>query len=136
GKRIFLLGAAKGVAEEVKEKFKKAKIVGTYEGSPAPKQEKKIRELIVNSGTEVLFVAYGAPAQEMWISRNLKFLKTVRLAVGVGGAFDFLSGKVKRAPGWMRKIGLEWLYRLIKEPRRIRRIINAVIKFPYKIISS
>lgn len=134
--KIFLLGAGKGVAEKIAEIWNVANIVGTFTGSPKVEKEQKIREMINKSKAEILFVAYGAPTQEIWIARNLKHLKTVKLAVGVGGAFDFLAGKVKRAPAWMRKCGLEWMYRLIKEPRRIKRIINAVIKFPIKLISS
>jgi N-acetylglucosaminyldiphosphoundecaprenol N-acetyl-beta-D-mannosaminyltransferase len=79
---------------------------------------------------DILFVALGAPKQERWIFENLNKLESVKLAMGVGGAFDFLSGKTKRAPLWMRKIGLEWFWRLIIEPRRVKRIIDAVIVFP------
>lgn len=134
--KIFLLGANEGVAKKVAEIWNTANIVGTFAGSPKASEEHKIREIINDSGAEILFVAYGAPAQEMWIYRNLKYLKTVKLAIGVGGAFDFLAGKVKRAPAWMRKCGLEWLYRLIKEPKRAKRIYNAVVKFPIKFIFS
>jgi N-acetylglucosaminyldiphosphoundecaprenol N-acetyl-beta-D-mannosaminyltransferase len=134
--RIFLLGAHPGIAEEVAAKFPNTNIVGTFAGSPAPQDEHKIRKSINDSEAEILFVAYGAPAQELWIARNLKHLKPVNLAIGVGGAFDFLAGKTKRAPLLMRKTGLEWLYRLAKEPKRVKRIYNAVIKFPIKIISS
>ncbi|MBD3360311.1 WecB/TagA/CpsF family glycosyltransferase, partial [Candidatus Peregrinibacteria bacterium] len=66
--------------------------------------------------------------------RNLKKLQTIKVAVGVGGAFDFITGKRKRAPKWIRKISLEWLYRLIQQPSRIKRIINATIKFPIKVL--
>lgn len=134
--KIFLLGAKNGVAEEAAKQFPNARITGTFSGSPAPQDESKIRKLINESEAEILFVAYGAPAQELWIARNIKHLKTVKLSIGVGGAFDFLAGKTKRAPEWMRKTGLEWLYRLIKEPKRIKRIYNAVIKFPVKLIFS
>jgi len=69
---------------------------------------------------DILFVAFGSPKQELWISQNLKKLP-VKVAIGVGGAFDFISGKVKRAPIWMRKLGLEWIFRLIIQPWRIKR---------------
>jgi N-acetylglucosaminyldiphosphoundecaprenol N-acetyl-beta-D-mannosaminyltransferase len=133
-KKIFLLGAKSGVAEKAAEKLKKqhpeAKIVGTYAGTPLPHDEEKITTLIKNSDAEILFVAYGAPAQEFWIARNLKKMPTVRVAMGVGGAFDFLAGVKKRAPQWMQKTATEWLFRLIQEPKRIKRIYNAVVKFP------
>ena len=67
--------------------------------------------------------------QERWIYRNLKRLPSVKVAIGVGGAFDFNSGKIKRAPQWMRKAGLEWLWRLVLQPRRIKRIWKATVVF-------
>jgi N-acetylglucosaminyldiphosphoundecaprenol N-acetyl-beta-D-mannosaminyltransferase len=68
----------------------------------------------------VLLVAYGAPGQDLWLARNLPRLD-VRVGVGVGGVFDFLSGRVPRAPAWVQRAGFEWLYRLIKQPWRWRR---------------
>lgn len=93
---------------------------------------KSERNLNIDKG-EILLCNFGAPDQE-------KFLKSVksdriRLAIGVGGSFDFLTGKVRRAPLWMRQIGLEWLWRFIQQPRRFRRIWNAVVMFPIKIIA-
>jgi len=133
--KIFLLGAKQGIAELAAKKLKEInpelKIVGTYYGNPFDLNNVK---LINQSNATILFVAYGAPKQEIWLQQNLHQLKTIKIAIGVGGAFDFLSGKVKRAPNFMQKIGLEWLYRLIKEPKRIKRIWNATIKFPYLII--
>ncbi|MFA6991720.1 MAG: WecB/TagA/CpsF family glycosyltransferase [Candidatus Gracilibacteria bacterium] len=136
--KIFLLGAREGIAEKTKEKlekkYKSLKICGTLSGTPKEKDEFKIIKEINNSRPDILFVAYGAPAQEIWIRRNITKIPSVRLAVGVGGAFDFLSEHKKRAPRILQKIGMEWLYRLIKEPRRIKRIYNAIIKFPIQIL--
>ena len=70
--------------------------------------------------TDILFVAFGSPKQEKWISENLSKID-VKVAIGVGGAFDFISGKVKRAPVWIRNLGLEWLFRLFIQPWRIKR---------------
>jgi N-acetylglucosaminyldiphosphoundecaprenol N-acetyl-beta-D-mannosaminyltransferase len=70
---------------------------------------------------QVLLVAYGAPAQELWIDR-MKDRLEISVAIGVGGAFDFLTGRVPRAPAWMRRAGLEWLHRLARQPWRIRRM--------------
>jgi len=91
-------------------------------------------EEINNSEAEIIFVAFGAPKQEYWIYDNFNKLKNIKLAIGIGGTFDFMSGYKKRAPMWMRKIGIEWLFRLIQEPKRIKRIFNAVIMFPIKIL--
>jgi N-acetylglucosaminyldiphosphoundecaprenol N-acetyl-beta-D-mannosaminyltransferase len=68
-----------------------------------------------------VLVAYGAPLQELWIARNLARLEA-GVGIGVGGAFDYLSGTVARAPEWMRRAGLEWLYRLVRQPWRARRM--------------
>ncbi|MFH1284372.1 MAG: WecB/TagA/CpsF family glycosyltransferase [Candidatus Peregrinibacteria bacterium] len=136
--KIFLLGADEGIAEKTKEilqdKYEGLKITGTHAGTPSIKDEKKIQEIISRTQPDILFVAYGAPAQEIWIHRNLKKLKTVSLAIGIGGAFDFIAGKRKRAPRFMQRIGMEWLYRLIQQPSRIRRIYNATIKFSLKVL--
>ncbi|MBI2459283.1 MAG: WecB/TagA/CpsF family glycosyltransferase [Parcubacteria group bacterium] len=81
---------------------------------------------------EIVFCTLGAPYQEKFIFYNLAKLPSVKIGIGVGGAFDFLSGRIKRAPKILRLIGLEWLWRLIKQPRRWQRICNAVIVFPLK----
>ncbi len=78
---------------------------------------------------DILLVALGAPKQEKWIAENLPKLPSVKLAIGVGGTFDFISGLVRRAPRFMRALGFEWLWRLLIQPWRFRRIFNATIKF-------
>lgn len=80
----------------------------------------------------LLFVAYGAPYQEKWIAKNLPQLK-VNVAMGVGGAFDYIAGKLKRAPEWMQSAGLEWLWRLFCQPWRLKRQL-ALIKFTYFLL--
>ncbi len=80
---------------------------------------------------DVIFVAFGHPKQESWIVQHLAQLPSVKVAIGVGGALDYWSGSVKRAPHWMQACGLEWLYRLLREPKRIKRILQAVFVFPY-----
>lgn len=138
--KIFLLGAAPGVAEKVKSKMEKKypglKIAGTSSESKNQDREETIINVIDKSTADILFVAFGAPHQELWISRNLPKLKTARLAVGVGGAFDFLAGESKRAPKIMQNLGLEWLYRLFKQPKRFKRIFNAVIIFPIAVVKN
>ncbi len=132
-KKVFLLGAAPGVAAKLKTKFESAisglEISGTFAGSPGFENEKMLRETIDASGAEILFVAFGAPRQEIWIARNLPKFKTVRLAAGIGGAFDFHAGGISRAPRIFRRLGLEWSWRLFRQPTRLPRIWNATFRF-------
>ena len=125
GYRIYLLGAAPGVARAAASYLREVapglEIVGTYAGSPAPEEEDAIIERIKTASADVLCVAYGAPAQDLWIRRNLSRLP-VAVAMGVGGAYDFLSGRQRRAPRVMQRTGLEWLYRLYRQPWRWRRM--------------
>lgn len=98
-------------------------------------EEKKIinhKSYIINQSIDILFVAFGFPKQEEWIARNLPHLP-VRIAIGVGGAFDFISGNVPRAPVFLRKLGLEWLYRLIRQPWRIKRQL-ALLEFIFLVL--
>lgn len=137
GYRLFLLGAAPGVAEEaaaaLKDCYPGLCIVGCFAGSPHPRHEPFLRQLIAASHPDVLFVAYGHPAQDLWIARNQPHLR-IPLAMGVGGVFDYLSGRVPLAPAWIRHIGLEWVYRLIHQPQRWRRILVAVPLFMWTVV--
>jgi N-acetylglucosaminyldiphosphoundecaprenol N-acetyl-beta-D-mannosaminyltransferase len=94
-------------------------------------ENEKILQKIQNSKAQIIFVAFGHNKQEKWIYENLPKLKNVKLFMGVGGSFDFLSSKVKRAPKWVRKFGLEWLYRLVTQPKRFARIFKAIITFSF-----
>ncbi len=126
GYKLFLLGAAPGVAAKAAEiliqKNSALRIVGTY--SPPfgfgnnEEENKKIIKMIKESSPDVLFVGLGAPMQEKWIWR-FKDEYQVPVSIGVGATFDFISGNVKRAPKWIQIIGLEWLFRLCQEPRRL-----------------
>jgi N-acetylglucosaminyldiphosphoundecaprenol N-acetyl-beta-D-mannosaminyltransferase len=126
GYRLYLLGAAPGVAEQAAAGLLRAhpaaSIVGTYAGSPALAEEELIVARVVEAQPDFLFVAYGAPRQDLWIRRNLHRLG-VPVCMGVGGAFDFVAGVASRAPRWMRRWGLEWLHRLLAEPWRWRRML-------------
>lgn len=123
---FFLLGAAPGVAEEAAAHLVThapgLRIAGTYAGSPSPDEEEAIIERIRYARPDYLFVAYGAPQQDLWIARNLSRLP-ICAAVGVGGTFDYISGRVPRAPAGWRRLGLEWLYRLLHQPWRWRRML-------------
>ena len=122
---VFLLGAAPGVAERaaatLTRRIPSLQIAGTYAGSPVPEEEEAIRARIGAAGARVLLVAYGMPAQERWIARNLPLLPSVRTAIGVGGVFDQLAGRVRLPPRFVHAVGLEWLWRLAFEPSRWRR---------------
>ncbi len=126
GYRLYLLGAAPGVAEQagvcLQTLAPGLQIAGTYAGSPALAEEDAIIERIDAANADVLCVAYGAPAQDLWIYRNLSRLPAA-VAMGVGGAYDFLSGRQHRAPRAMQRTGLEWLYRLYREPWRWKRML-------------
>ncbi|MFA5871140.1 MAG: WecB/TagA/CpsF family glycosyltransferase [Parcubacteria group bacterium] len=85
---------------------------------------------------EIVFVNFGAPEQESYIFNNKEKFPRAKILVGVGGTFDFITEKIRRAPKILRSIGLEWLWRLLQEPKRLRRIINAVVVFPIIALTS
>ncbi len=145
-KKIFLLGGVPGVGEKtakiLAQKNPGLIISGVSCLDNHPEHEPQIVKEINQVGPDCLLVAYGAPKQEIWISRNLIKIPSVHLAAGIGGAFDYISQAssiyggppAKRAPLWLRKLHLEWLYRLFIQPQRINRIIKAVILFPYQVM--
>lgn len=128
GYSLFLLGAAPGVAEDAARELQRRapglQIAGVYAGSPAPAEAPHILGLIRAARPDVLALAYGTPRQELWIRRYAQELGEagVHLALGVGGAFNFLTGRAPRAPLWMRRAGLEWVFRLIHQPSRAWRM--------------
>jgi len=127
---IFLLGGTDNVLEETKRKLK-GNIVGTENGY----QDLGVVINTINKvKPNILFVGLGSPMQEKWIYYNLDKMPSVKVAIGVGGAFDFISGKIKRAPKFLQKNGLEWLWRFILQPKRVNRIYNATIKFSWFIL--
>jgi N-acetylglucosaminyldiphosphoundecaprenol N-acetyl-beta-D-mannosaminyltransferase len=136
GWKLFLLGAAPGVAERAAARLiaqnPGLQIVGTYAGSPALEEEEAIIQRVNASDADILFVAYGAPRQDQWIARNRDRLD-VRVAMGVGGTLDFIAGVVPRAPRWMRRLALEWLFRLIRQPWRWRRMLR-IPRFVWAVI--
>ena len=125
GYDAFLLGAGYGVAEAaawaLTARLPGARIAGVWSGDPRPAGDAEAAARVRASGARLLLVAYGSPAQELWIARNLGALPGV-VAIGVGGALDMIAGRTPRAPLWMRAGGLEWLYRLAREPARWRRM--------------
>jgi N-acetylglucosaminyldiphosphoundecaprenol N-acetyl-beta-D-mannosaminyltransferase len=124
GWRLFFLGAAEGIAEQaatiLRDRHPGLNIVGVYSGSKQPEHEDDLVERINATNADILLVAFGAPEQDKWIARNAPRLN-VKVAMGVGGTFDYIAGIVPLAPDWMRRAGFEWLYRLIRQPWRFRR---------------
>ena len=120
--KLFLLGAKPGIAKKAKQnlerKYPGLQISGSKHGYFKPEQLDEVIKKINSTRTDILLVAMGVPRQEKWIEQNLAKLD-VKLAMGVGGLLDFYSGNIKRAPRWMREVGLEWLYRLFQEPGRM-----------------
>jgi N-acetylglucosaminyldiphosphoundecaprenol N-acetyl-beta-D-mannosaminyltransferase len=126
GWRLFFLGAAEGVAEQavsvLREKYSSMIVAGIHHGYFKDDDNSKIVAMIKNARADVLFVALGSPRQEFWFFQH-KDEMAVPVGIGVGGSFDVLSGKLKRAPRWMIQMGLEWLYRLYLEPWRWKRML-------------
>ena len=123
GWSVYFLGAREESVSKVAERFMKShptlRIAGWRNGYFDESVE-SVAEVIRASEADLLFVAMGSPVQELWIASNLE-RTGVRFAMGVGGSFDHVSGSARRAPGWMQRSGLEWLYRLVREPRRLWR---------------
>ncbi len=123
GHRLFLLGGRPGVAEEAAEelrrRFPRLIVAGTYHGYFGSGDEERVVGLIRQARPDLLLVALGAPAQERWMRRWSAALD-IPVSVGVGGSFDVIAGRVRRAPTWAQRSGLEWLWRAVREPRRWR----------------
>lgn len=135
---VFLLGAGESIAEKaaavLQSQNPRLKIVGTFSGNPRPQYSQDIIRGINAAQPHLLLVAFGAPAQDLWIAGHLSRMPSVRVAMGVGGTFDFVVGVRKRAPVFIQQIGLEWLWRFIQEPSRWKRMWRAVVVFPWMII--
>lgn len=133
GYAVFLLGAAPGVAQKAADKLVQQnpglKVAGTY--SPPlgfekdPAEIGRINEMLRTSGADLLFVGMGVPKQDIFIYEN-KDVYQIPMSFSIGGTIDFIAGEQKRAPAWMRKIGFEWFYRLLSDPKRMfrRYVIN------------
>ncbi len=136
GEGVFLFGSKPGVAEKAKENIEKMysgiNIVGTRDGYFKEEDEDGIIDMINESGAKLLYVCLGAPKQEKWIYKNRDRLN-VRLALGVGGTLDVLSGEAKRAPEIFLKLNLEWFYRIASNPSRWGRFL-ALPKFMLRVL--
>ncbi len=127
GWRVFFLGAAPGVAalaaDNLRTRFPDAKIVGARDGYFSPADEPQVIADIQAARPDVLLVAFGIPKQEKWIDTHKAALQ-VPLSIGIGGSFDVYSGRVRRAPLWMQRASLEWLYRLLSNPKKIGKVMT------------
>lgn len=134
--KIFIYGAEEKVnriaAEKLQRKYPGLKIVGRSNGYIPESQTNSLIKKINDSKADILFVALGSPKQEKWIQKYLPKIN-VKICQGIGGTLDTIAGTKKRAPKFFQKIGLEWFYRLIKEPRRIYRQVSLVV-FIFKVI--
>lgn len=123
GLSFYFLGARGKIAETARDKLRVripgVRVVGTHNGYIDAAGTEQVLEEIRNSHADILFVCMGVPSQELWIARHRSMLKGVKLAVGLGAFFDFYSDSMKRAPQWMIKARIEWVYRLCQEPRRL-----------------
>jgi N-acetylglucosaminyldiphosphoundecaprenol N-acetyl-beta-D-mannosaminyltransferase len=134
GWRVFLLGGkpdsiSAEVAEKLKAIYPLIKIVGTYGGTV---KEEGIVERVAKTKPDILFVAFGGSKQEIFIHKNLKELGA-KVTIGVGGSFNFIVGKAKRAPAIFQKLGIEWVWRFAQQPKRAGRIFNAFPRFVWEV---
>jgi len=138
GYRVFLLGASPGVAEEAAFALQKRhpglEIAGTHHGYFKPEESDAVARKVRDSKPHILFVAMGQPLQEKWIARYKDEIG-VPVSMGVGGTFDVLSGRRKRAPKWMQRCGLEWIYRLVCNPRKIGKCSTLPV-FVFKVLTA
>ena len=138
GNTVYFFGGAPGVAAKAAEKMKAAypglKILGTRNGYFTSAEEKDIIREIKSLSPDLLLVGLGAPKQEKWIYENLRFTGA-KAAIGVGGCFDVMAGNIKRAPKIFQKLGLEWFYRLLCQPTRIKRMMRLPV-FAVKVLFS
>ena len=133
---IYLLGSTKTTVDmcniNLRTKYRKLNILGSHDGYFEIDNCEKILKDIEKVKPEVLFVAMGCPRQEIFISKYMDRLPC-KVFMGVGGSFDIIAGNVKRAPRWMIKLGIEWLFRVVKQPFRISRLLN-IFKFILLVI--
>ena len=137
--KIFFFGAREEVVKKVVEKYSKEYspeiIAGYRNGYYSEEEEPLIAKQIAESGANILFVGISSPKKEKFLYKYKHILKNVNFIMGVGGSFDVIAGKIKRAPKWMQKCGLEWVYRLVQEPRRMwRRYLIGNTKFIILVI--
>jgi N-acetylglucosaminyldiphosphoundecaprenol N-acetyl-beta-D-mannosaminyltransferase len=147
GDRVAFLGAAPDVAEAAIARWRRVApsldavviapgvSIGADGLGTTPRDEAATIEAIRSAAPAVVLVGLGAPKQERWIARHVNDFPSVRIMIGVGGAFDMWAGRLRRAPRPLHAVGLEWLWRLVLEPRRLPRIVRAVVVFPLRVLA-
>lgn len=152
-KKVFLLGglpgSAKKTAQKLVDKVSNFNLAGFGRGINIEldlkskrgilydeEANKKMLDNINKTAPDILFVAFGHGKQEFWIKENINKLTTAKVVMGVGGSFDYISHKVRRAPKFARQCGCEWFFRLIYQPQRIGRIFKAIIIFPLLVLKN
>jgi len=131
---VYILGGIPGNYALLKKKYPNVNFVGYFEGMVGEDNSAALANEINMLKPDFLFVALGAPKQERWIVDNLSAIQNVKVAIGIGGALDYMSGNIKRAPSFVRSMGMEWVFRLVHEPKRYKRILKAVIGFPIMFV--
>lgn len=130
GCRVYLLGGkagiAKNAAERLTARFPSLSVVGTHHGYFDRQEEYAVTAEIRAASPDLLFVCMGFPRQEDFLVRNRSLLSPVRIALGLGGSLDVWAGDLCRAPVWMQRCGLEWLFRTVQEPNRVKRIFRSI----------
>ncbi len=125
GWRLLLLGAGPGVAERAAARLRRRcpglTVRGLHGGAPRAQDWPRVQAELAVFQPHILLVAFGHPQQDVWIAEHRMDLEGM-VAMGVGGALDFIAGEIRRAPAWMRRLGLEWLFRLLRQPRRLGRM--------------
>jgi len=135
GQRLFLLGAAEGVADEAARRLRlqiPGLHVDAYCGSPDPEADADTVARVRAARPDIVLVAYGSPKQEFWIARNKEAVGAA-VSIGVGGAVDYLAGVQRRAPTLVRRFWLDWAFRLVTQPRRWRRML-ALPRFAWAVL--
>lgn len=136
GERVFLLGGrdgvATGAAERLRERFPGLTVCGCYWGyfDRYGEENRQVRGFINACRPSILFVCFGFPTQEEWIRENIPFLPSVRLAAGLGGSLDVWSGAVRRAPALIRACRMEWAWRMMEQPSRLKKL-PALVRFDF-----
>ena len=137
--RDFAAEVAEAAAEALRAKYPSLCLCGTHHGyfdkTQGSSENQAVRSLLREAKPEILFVCFGAPAQERWISENTEEIPSLRLCMGLGGALDVWSGGVRRAPKFIQKCGFEWLWRALSEPKRFKRLAT-IPKFLWEIITN
>ncbi len=124
------LSSSSEIQAALQQRFPGLSVVVRTENDPHPDQAFR------DANARILFVTFGQPRQDVWIAEHVQAMPTLRIAMGVGGAFDFLTGKRQRAPRLMQRLGVEWLWRLVTQPQRLPRMLRATFGFWYVILTT